>query len=535
MIKLIIADKEIANINGIKTYIESTFSYINIEKTFYSEENIEYYFDQENYYILIMDLRFFSDNFYKKIKNFKLKYPKVSIIIYGKIDDVEYLKKIEQELGILYTLRPVKPSNLKKCIEGSLYEIEAKQNLTDYEISLERLYRTNFNIFEQIFLNTLILGRIAHEDEIKQAFNYFNIKYKKDFVVAIVRIDRFRHIISEFDEKQKHFLILKLLDIVNKNSLINKAFINSFNEVVIIFSEIENLDQTLPILKEIKFEAKTKIDLDISIGIGRAYSDVKNIKTSFNEANFALRHRFIIGKNSIIFIDQVEAKNTYTASYPWDREHVFVHSAVIGQYEYCMKILDEIFIVLEKSKEVYEKIISQFVMSLLISINRTYAEKGNSNENINKFFDISNVTKLKTLDDAYEFLKVGLKRLCNYISKEREEYENKLYQDAISYINEKYYEQINYKFMAEKLNCNIEYLKHIFEVNSNDNIYDYLHKIRIEEAKNLIMKTHLKDDAIAVKVGYDDVNIFRSMFKKYEGYLAGDFRAIHKDYRGYSN
>lgn len=532
MFKLIIADTEVGNIRGIESYIKQNFSYIHIEKTFYSEEGFYGYFNSSSEYILIMDLRFFSGNFYKSIKNFHIKYPKINIILYGKIEDIEYMKKIEQELKIIYTLRPVKPVNLKKCIESVLLDIEKIKNLSDEELLIEKLYRQNFNVFEDKFLHTLISGRMSDEEEIKSNFEYFNINIKENFTVAIVRIDSFRKVIENFEPKQKQTLILKILNIVNQNLTIGKAFINLFNEVVIIFSQVDDINEILPILEEIKIEIYTKLNLAISIGVGRIYDNFKNIKTSFNEATFALRHRFIIGKNCVISIDQVEPQNRYTASYPVDREQVLVYSAVIGQYDYCIKILDEIFSTLNNAKEIYETMIPQFVTSLLISINRTYAEKGSINENINQFFSTSDVLKLKDLSSAYDFLKDGLKKLCDHICKKREEDENKIFQDIVEHINQKYYNQINYKYMSEKLNCKADYLKKIFEEKAKDNIYDYLHKVRIEEAKKLILNTDLTDDIIAVNVGYENVTNFRKMFKHIEGCLAGDFRYVYKDFRG---
>ena len=53
---------------------------------------------------------------------------------------------------------------------------------------------------------------------------------------------------------------------------------------------------------------------------------------------------------------------------------------------------------------------------------------------------------------------------------------------------------------------------------------DYLNNIRITKAKELMIKTSLKSNEIAIRVGYTNSNYFYRVFKKYTGEYPSEFK-----------
>lgn len=290
---------------------------------------------------------------------------------------------------------------------------------------------------------------------------------------------------------------------------------------------MSELEDILRILNEIKIEVQILINLGVSIGLGGRYDSIKDLSVSFREAIAALRYRCFTGYNSIIPREYVEPGNDITYRYPIEREELLVYTAVIGEYDYCLKLLDEIFDSLRKSSDIKPKLLSQIVTDILISINRNALEQNLNISGINHFFPTSVVFEMKTLDDAYNYLKTGLNSFCSYIVNIRNEKETEIFNLAVNYVNEKYYEDISSKKIAVLFNCSYEYFKRLFKKYAEINFSDYLAKIRIEKAKELIMSSNVDDDIVALKVGYEDVNVFRAAFKRIEGYSLSDFRHLN--------
>lgn len=529
MLNILIADSDVKNLKGIKSYIDSNFTEFTVKKIVSEEREFLKFFKTDTVDLIILEIRFLGSNSLQKIKEFSQNNSNTKFIVYGNISDTSYLEECLNIGAISYAIRPVKPIDLKKCLNSAIQYFKSFEELKKEEKMLNMEYLQNFKLFEHKFLSVLINEIVFEKEEIENNFDYFNINITAPYRVAIVRIDNFRkHIISK-TQKEKHILIFKILKIIESNIKNAKAFINLFNEVVIIFGSDKTLEEIIKILLNIKICINENIDLAVSCGVGRKYKNANEINISFNEANIALRYRCIIGYSSIIPIDYVEPKNEFSARYPYVVEKNFIYSVVIGEYDYSLNLLDKIFNEIKVLKPRFEEIIPEVIFSIVLSINRLAFEQGLKIKNITKFFPVKEILELNKTEDGYEFLKNGIKKFCNHTKDLRKNIEIDILNNATNYINEKYFENITYISLGLQINCNPKFLKEIFKQKTGKTLAEFLEKVRIEKAKEMILQTTLTDDIIALKIGYDDVSTFRKAFKKLEGCLVGDFRYIKKD------
>lgn len=59
------------------------------------------------------------------------------------------------------------------------------------------------------------------------------------------------------------------------------------------------------------------------------------------------------------------------------------------------------------------------------------------------------------------------------------------------------------------------------------NFSEYVNGLRMRRAKQLLTSLHLKIQEIASAVGYQNVNSFIRMFKRYSGMTPGEYRKKH--------
>ncbi len=531
MIRIAVADSETDNLKNFKAFIKNNFSEFKFEKSVTTLDEIQNIIKNKKADIIIADIRILGTNVMGLFKEWNYQYPEVSFILYGTFNDADYMQKC-MEYGVAgYMYKPVKPGELEKNlnIARKVYEDKQRQLKEDNEVF--KKYTENMMFFETLFFKNLTNGALSGQSEILNGFEYFNIEIKPPYSVAVLRVDHFKKVVLTFNEDEKHIFIFRVLNTVNKILNTNecgKAFINNFNEIIMIIYGLSELEEILRILNEIKIEVQILINLGVSIGVGGRFDDIRDISVSCREAIAAMRYRCLTGYNSIIPREYVEPGNDITYRYPIEREELLVYTAVIGEYDYCLKLLDEIFTSLRKSKDIKPKLLSQIVTDILISINRNAIEQNLNISGIKQFFPTSGVFEIKTLDDAYNYLKTGLNNFCSYIINIRSEKETEIYNAAVNYVNEKYYEDINAKKIALLFNCSYEYFKKLFKKYSDVTFSDYLTKIRIEKAKELILSSNIDDEILALKVGYEDVNVFRATFKRIEGYSLTDFRHLNK-------
>lgn len=100
---------------------------------------------------------------------------------------------------------------------------------------------------------------------------------------------------------------------------------------------------------------------------------------------------------------------------------------------------------------------------------------------------------------------------------------------SIEYINEHFYENIDLKTLADIEHYNMTYYSDWFKNNMNVTVTDYIKKLRIKKAKELMMETDLSILAIAQKVGYEHNSSFTRVFKEIEGTSPAEFRRQSKN------
>ncbi|MFP3422319.1 AraC family transcriptional regulator, partial [Bacillus sp. SIMBA_161] len=80
-----------------------------------------------------------------------------------------------------------------------------------------------------------------------------------------------------------------------------------------------------------------------------------------------------------------------------------------------------------------------------------------------------------------------------------------------------YYESISVELLADILACSSRHLSRLFKRQTGSTPIDYMIKLRMEKAKELLLTTEASLQEIAEGIGYADKYYFAKMFKRYTG------------------
>ncbi|MCC3376045.1 response regulator [Cohnella sp. REN36] len=87
---------------------------------------------------------------------------------------------------------------------------------------------------------------------------------------------------------------------------------------------------------------------------------------------------------------------------------------------------------------------------------------------------------------------------------------------------------ISLKAIAERIYMNPAYLGQLFKTNEGLSFNDYLLRVRMEKAKELLRRTDKKAFEVATDVGYRELDWFYKKFKAYTGYSTSEYRAAQE-------
>ena len=228
-----------------------------------------------------------------------------------------------------------------------------------------------------------------------------------------------------------------------------------------------------------------------------------------NPQNDKIEHKTDVQKIDMALIDQ------------------FLRSGKKGK---CKEVLNSFF------EEIgYERLESfmfrlYITMDIYISVRTFTREIGISNEEFtNRFGSIDDIAaKLATLASAYEYFSDMLEQCIIWRTEFSREDSNTVIKKAKEYILNNYAcDELSLSSVAEAINLSPTYFSSIFKKDVGTNFVDYLTKIRLDKAKELLCCTSMQVSEIAYTVGFKDYRYFSQIFKKNTGQTPRGFRDGH--------
>lgn len=97
----------------------------------------------------------------------------------------------------------------------------------------------------------------------------------------------------------------------------------------------------------------------------------------------------------------------------------------------------------------------------------------------------------------------------------------------LSYLHTSYGKKISSSDIEDQFSMNFDYLNRIFKKRTQRTIFAYLNNIRLEQARQLLLTTHLPVREIASRTGFSDEYYFSRVFKKELSVSPARYRKNH--------
>ena len=98
--------------------------------------------------------------------------------------------------------------------------------------------------------------------------------------------------------------------------------------------------------------------------------------------------------------------------------------------------------------------------------------------------------------------------------------------NILEYINNNYASYLDLGAISQKFNFNYSYLSSYFSNYCKEGFSEYLNKIRVEKACELLIGNKYYVSEISSMVGYSDHSYFCRVFKKIKGYTPSQYRRL---------
>ena len=450
--------------------------------------------------------------------------PSTKIIIFSGSDDLEYAHQAIKINVIEYVLKPINSIELIGVLQRLKDKLDKEYNQKRNMEVLEKHYLESIPVIREQLLIGALEGRITkeqwQENEKKLGLDFIN----NYLSVAIINID------GLIRSEENRLALVSINNIVDE-TMESYCDFRSFpylDKIVVLLSifEKDNILKVIKGLNEVCNIFKSVFGSTISIGIGRIYKDIDDVRFSYRTAQSALGYRPILGNGKTIYFDDVEPDNSIQLQFEDQEEIKFLNSIKLSSKDEIRVEVDNIFKKIRESLVTLEKY-RIYLMEVLTSMIKLIQSH---NIEVNKIFgyDFNFYTYLDKFNSIGEIEEWFIEKaiiLNEIIKKERINSSKILVEKAKEYIKINYNDpEISVEKLCLNLHVSPTYFSTIFKKETDMSFVNYLTDIRLEEAVKLLNTTDDKTYIIATKVGYQEANYFSYVFKKKFGISPSRYR-----------
>lgn len=457
------------------------------------------------------------------------QYRDVVVVIVTGYEDFEYAKQAIKLKVKDYLLKPVNLQEFTAFLHKMKLELdEAKakrEDLSELKLQLNQ----SLPLLKERFLERMAVSRLK-KDEIERKFRFFRLSLPGPAYTAMVGdIDDFMRESYENPDSEIELLRFAAFNIIQEifEQEGGIVFRTRDEKIAVFFAgnsdSIQLLVQTLT--AHAKHSVEKVLNMSFSMGIGRTYMEIQLLSQSFQEANSALDYRFLLGKSQIVSIGDLEFGKSFNSIKYNEWEKKLLTAMKTGSASKAAQVLAEGMDDLRNSFSTIDQCYG-ILYKLLVALMNLVSEAGFDHSELFRDNQFSRLTALKTLNEVQSWLEKQCERIIQFLAAKRTDVTQSQMKLAEAYIRERYSdESFSLQQVCHHIYMSISYFSAQFKLHTGETFVEYLTRIRLDKAKELLSITQLKTYEIAARVGYNDPQYFSVIFKRNTGMTPKEYRA----------
>lgn len=473
--------------------------------------------EKEQPQVVISDISMPFMNGLEMAKILKTKSPHTKVVFLTGYEDFKYAQEAVKVKAFDYLLKPVKIDVLIEKVKNAATEFNK-------EMKKEKRFIDSLPLLEQRFLRKMITKRdgttsIDVEKELIELGIQIEGSYYSVMLINITASD------EEEDNRNK----MNVTEIV-RNYLAgsNRGYLfnGETNEMALLLSGEKDCYKEKNAFALDLLDQIMKIDQNATITIGRTYSNLFDVSTSFVESRLAMDMKHIMGTGRVYSIEDTLPNNLDNGNIFKALEDQFKTHINLGYPKKAKETLEQLSQAITENKRIQLseiKLLALKYSTLLFYQIKKWEKEETEDSNIqNKF---NTILGIESLQEMIAILQELIEEWSVFMSEEKNQNHYTLVDKAMQYMDENYHDEaLTQQKVAEKIFVSAPYLSNLFKIEKGLNFGEYLLDLRMKKAMELLQHYDAKVYKVAESVGYSNPQYFSVCFKKYTGYTPGEYR-----------
>ncbi|WP_249870558.1 helix-turn-helix domain-containing protein [Oceanobacillus saliphilus] len=456
-------------------------------------------------------------------------------------------------IGLAYWLTRYVSSPIRKLVQWIPNSSDKKYDKEEYKDEydyLDNVYQSIMHDNQQMetmisefkpmikdkLLDNLLTNKRISKEEVEKKLRLFDIHFSnKYYIVLTAQIDDYQRFYQSKDELESSMYKAELTRFIEK--VINNHFPSMCGEtetdkvaVVMNYSkEISTMDMNewlVKLIQDLQEKVSERFPFTITIGLGRAYTDIFDVNKSYDESLRALEYKFYQGKDQIINVDDVDIVQDELYYYNNDQVKKLMNNMKTANIAGTAKELEALFegisengnIPYEHMNQLFLHLINSMI-ELLIDLNMDIKEVLGADYNIYEDFQ-----QRETFEDVKQFFRDITNKVLVEIEQRKSDSLPDTSKKILEFIDSNYHRDIALQDVADWIEMSTNYTSKIIKDVTGKTYLEYVNMKRIDKAKQLLSSTQLTAKEIGFRVGFNSIQSFMRVFKKNEGITPGQYR-----------
>ncbi|WP_017470905.1 response regulator transcription factor [Amphibacillus jilinensis] len=423
------------------------------------------------------------------IAKVKALHPEIGIIVLSSYGDYDYVRNTFQSGVTDYILKPkLDSASLLAALERVVGENSRQRSRSSHDvIGQKQLLKTP--------LKKLLAGyELSAQD--KRSLDFFN---QDQF--AFVEI----HYPASIDIDSVIEAVIEPLDLINAVILTK----TNTNCQLLVNLSSKTFSDFLTLLKKDDVSQQQEKWL-----ISGVFNQLDQLKT-INQQQMAMlrRYRFYLKDQTLFYYDHLP--KPISSEEPFDLDY-FTELIKHKKFESAFYKLDRYIDALQSFYTYDPDQIKSFLGNIIFNTTVLLSMLDYNMDQLEKdkyhyFNTINNATYFDEAIDSFTQYIAAVKTMIS--AKEKTSQTGRIDQ-LLTYIDEHYSESLSLTSLADHFHFNPSYLSSYFRQHHNVGFSDYLTKVRVDRAKELLANQELSIAEVGAMVGYTDHSYFCKVFKK---------------------
>lgn len=456
----------------------------------------------------------------------------IKVIILSGYEEFEYAQKAMHFGTFDYLVKPIGKAEIESVLSRLEGKIKSEHEEIIQKESILKKLDYSLPVYLEHQLNKWVRNEL-NESEISEIESIFS--YKGAGTVIITVLSKLKHLTGIENNSETNDMKQYL-----KYSM--KQLLNSIGHSISFFMEGEkgvmatilNTNKEFNLLsndnikkfEEFIYNIKTEYGADITIGLGKKSANIfDDVAQCFQQAKISEDYKFYFGLRRVIAYSNLKVNFDNRTLNLHSKEVEIVDAVRRADIGRLHGIVREIFESVNIYQDIQPRQFKEGIADIILSQVKIIQDLVIEDYYQNFIFEIKNeLIACEEFNECRHIANEAFAKIISILDENESDKNGIIIKKCKKYIEEHYAENLSLEFIANKFYFNPSYFSNLFKSYSGIVFSEYLIKIRMQKAQQLLKNTDNTMYDIAHMVGFKDAAYFNRLFKREFGISPNKYR-----------